>query len=359
MYRAGLRELRLIYSAKPRWYFRTAEKALIKIMSSYIELFGVEKFMIGFSSPIFFDALAASAYLDELGGGATAVIAAILKNFIRPEMGLAVIGGKRPKGYKVPEELDRIAEIFNFDEDLVNRLKYASRMVAKVDSAAIQDGFQLYLHVMLVSMDGEWVIVQQGIKPMTNLVRRYHWISKGLRSFVEEPHSGIVSTSREELVLDMTDEDSRDARRVCVEAINHDLSSLRRFYRGPPTGQLTLTDLDGQEHSQHVIDIPRIKWSTIVMANKRSPRDFEELLALRGVGPATIRFLAAACMELYQVYPSLRDPAMLFEELPNHVDEDRWVYELIEAIQESDLTLAEKRKSLSRISGVFSTITYS
>jgi len=353
MYRAGLRELRLLYASKPKWYFRAVEKALTQIVESYIGLFGAKKFMFGLASPVFFDGLAASAYLDELEGGATSIIATILKDFIRPEMGLAVVGGKKPKGYKVPEELDRVAEIFGFDEKTLAALKYASRMVAKVDSAAIQDGFELYIHLMILSEDGEWVIIQQGLKPVTNLVRRYHWASVNLRSFVEEPHSGIVSTERQDLVIDMTNRESSEARITCVEAVNNDLPSLRKLYERLPPGQSTLLDFDAHEGRKCPFSIPKIKWSTLLKINRNAPTSFEELLSLQGVGPATIRFLAAASIELYDVYPSLNDPAILFREVPMRMGEDKWLYELVDAIKSSGLSFIEKKKSLSRLSNVF------
>ncbi len=355
MYRAGLRELKLLYASKPRWYFKIVEKTLTEIIASYIALFDAKRFMAGLASPAFFDGLAASAWLDELGGGATTIIATTLKNFIRDEMGLAVVGGKRPRGYKVPEELERLVQVFGFDEDLIARLKYASRMVAKVDNAAIQDGFQLYLHLMLVSYDGEWVIIQQGIKPMTNIVRRYHWISTGLRSFVEEPHSGIVSASREGLVLDMTSRESADARRTCVEAVNGDLKSLKKLNQFP-SGQLTLMNLDAHESRKCPFTIPRISWSTLQKIHDQSPCSYEDLLAFRGVGPSMVRFLAAASIELYDVYPSLKDPAILFSEVPEKSRlraGEKWLYELVEAIKASRLTLTEKRKAFSRLSSVF------
>ncbi len=355
MYRAGLRELKLIYSSKPKWYFRVVERTLTEIISSYITLFGEKKFMAGLASPVFFDGLAASAWLDELGGGATTIVATTLKNFIREETGLAVIGGKRPEGYRVPQELERLAEVFGFDKQLIERLKYASRMVAKVDNAAIQDGFQLYLHLMIVSYDGEWIIIQQGIKPMTNRVRRYHWISIGLKSFVEEPHSGIVSASREGLVIDMTSRDSADARKVCLEAVNDDLKSLKKLNQ-LPSGQLTLMDLDAHESRKCPFSIPRISWSTLQKIHELSPRSYEELLSLHGVGPSLVRFLAAASIELYDVYPSLKDPAMLFSEVLERSrlrDEERWLYELVEAIKASELSLTEKKKAFNRLSNVF------
>jgi hypothetical protein len=356
MYRAGLRELKLIYSSKPRWYFRQAERILTAILESYLSIFEPKRFLRALASPIFFDGLVASASLDELGGGATTIVAATLKNFMRPDSGLAVVGGKRPHGYRVPEELDELAKIFGFDERTLERLKYASRMVAKVDNAAIQDGFQLYLHIMIVSWDGEWVIIQQGLKPMTNLVRRYHWISMGLRSFVEEPHSGIVSAAREEVVLDMTSRDSRESRKACVEAVNHDIEALKRFSRGISRGQSTLMEFDAGEPRKFPLSIPRVGCSSLLAIHEASPKDYEELLAIRGVGPNMVRFLAAAAAALYDAPPSFRDPAILFSELPARVDADKLLYELVEAIKASKLSFAEKSKSLSRLTSVFKSL---
>ncbi|MEM0329386.1 MAG: DUF763 domain-containing protein [Nitrososphaerota archaeon] len=353
MYRAGLRELKLIYSSKPKWYFRQAERILTAILESYLSIFEPKKLLRALASPTFFDGLVASASLDELGGGATSIVAVTLKNFIRPDSGLAVVGGKRPHGYKVPEELDALASIFGFDEKTLERLKYASRMVAKVDSAAIQDGFQLYLHLMIVSWDGAWVIIQQGIKPMTNLVRRYHWISAQLRSFVEEPHSGIVSAAREEIVLDMTSRDSRESRKACVEAVNNDIEALKRFSRGIAGGQSTLIEFDAGEPRKFPLSIPKVSWSSLLAIHESSPEDYEALLAIRGVGPSMVRFLAAAAAALYDAPPSFRDPAILFSELPVKMGTDKPLYELVEAIKNSRLSFAEKRKALNRLISVF------
>jgi hypothetical protein len=356
MYRAGLREFKFIYSSKPRWYFRQAERILTAILESYLSIFEPKKLLKALASPTFFDGLVASASLDELGGGATTIVAVTLKNFIRPDSGLAVAGGKRPHGYKVPEELEELASIFGFDEKTLEKLKYASRLVAKVDNAAIQDGFQLYLHIMVVSWDAEWVIIQQGLKPMTNLVRRYHWISMGLRGFVEEPHSGIVSAAREEVVLDMTSRDSRESRKACVEAVNRDIDVLKRFSNGVSRGQSTLMEFDAGELRRFPLSIPRVGCSSLLAIHEASPRNYEELLAIHGVGPSMVRFLAAAAAALYDAPPSFRDPAILFSELPAKMGADKPLYELVEAIKASRLSFAEKGKALSRLTSVFKSL---
>ncbi len=356
MYRAGLRDLRITYVYKPKWYFRKAEEALKSVVESYIGLFGSRRFLAAFSSPIFFDALAASAYLDELGGGATSIIAVTLKNHLRPEAGLMVLGGKQPISYRVPEELERAGELLGLSEREVERLKYSSRMVAKVDSAAIQDGFKLYIHVMLVSAEAEWSVVQQAIRPMTNIVRRYHWASMKVRSFIEEPHSGIVSEERRRVVLDMTSRRSRESRKACVEAVNQDLRGLKRFSTSLPSGQLTLLDFGeaAERSGDEALTVPRIKWSTITRIHRMAPRDFEELLSIQGVGPATVRFLAYACMSLYGVKPSLSDPATLFNEVRCSREDRRYLEELAEAIDSSSLPEEKKRRSLSRVSALLS-----
>lgn len=329
------------------------------VVESYLALFGVKRFLRALASPIFFDALAASSYLDELEGGATTVLAIALKNFLRPETGLAVVGGKRRQRFMVPEELEGVAESFGFDEEVLERLKYASRMVAKVDDVAIQDGYPLYFHLMVVSSDGEWSIIQQGVKGMTGLVRRYHWSSSGLVSFVVEPHSGIISSSRMETVLDMTDGKSEEARRSCVELVNTDLRRLRRLYLSrAPKSQLTLKDFSGDREKEVKLEIPKIKWSTIKALGREGVKDFEELLAYRGVGAQTLSFLVIAVIELYGVYPSFEDPAILFEEAyksPNAF-EDRWLYEVMDAVKEAAMPMAQRRRSLGRISALFQLI---
>lgn len=351
MYRSGLKDLEIHYTYKSKWYFERAEKILTALVDSYLSLHGPKRFLRGLSSPIFFDALSVASFLDELEGGATAIMATIFKNIIKPEIGLAVVGGKRIEGYRVPAELDIIGREFSFSSEKLEELKYASRMVAKVDNVAIQDGFPLYFHLMVVSNDGEWTIIQQGIKVLEGLVRRYHWTSIKLKSFVEEPHTGIISAHREKIVIDMTSMKSEDARKICVELVTHDFKKLRRLHENFSKGiQLRLTDLE-EPHRNIQLEIPSIKWVYLQSLSKKQPRDFEELLSHRGVGMQTLRFLVFACIQLYQVYPSFEDPALSFEEAYRLAEtlDDKWIYEVMDALKESSLEMFLKKVSYNRL----------
>ncbi|MEM4693640.1 MAG: DUF763 domain-containing protein [Nitrososphaerota archaeon] len=356
MYRSGLRDLEIHYVSNPRWYFSRAEKILIPIVESYIELYGIKKFLRGLASPIFFDALTVASHLDEIEGASTTLVTIVLKQVLIPDTGLAEVRDKRTEGYRVPVELEKVGKIFGFSEKKMEYLKYVSRIVAKVDNVAIQDGFELYFHLMVLSSDGEWTIIQQGIKSLENLVRRYHWTSINIKNFIEEPHTGIVAMRKEEHVIDMTSRRSRESRESIVQLVTKDTSKLKGFYRySQSKGQLTLLD---QEFGDNVrFEIPKINWSNIESLIKQQPKDFEELLLHRGVGIKTMRFLVFASIEVYHVKPSFEDPAIILKELykPQNMHEDRWIYEMMDAVRESSLEMFMKKTCLNRLYNFFFT----
>ncbi len=240
----------------------------------------------------------------------------------------------------------------------MEKLKYASRMVAKVDNVAIQDGFPLYFHLMIVSKDGEWTVIQQGIKTLEGLVRRYHWTSVKVRSFVEEPHTGIISAHKEKIVIDMTSMKSDDCRKACVEIVTHDLKKLKRLHESFLKGaQMKLTELEDPIENIK-LEAPNIKWVNLQSLSKMNPKNFEELLSYKGVGIQTMRFLVFACIQLYGVYPSLEDPAISIDEAYK-LDEnqnDKWIYEVMDALKESSLEIFLKKVSYNRLSNLLYTI---
>lgn len=121
--------------------------------------------------------------------------------------------------------------MFNFSTARVGKLKYASKMAAKVDNTAIQAGYQLYHHMFFVSERGEWTVVQQGVNPEAKTARRYHWLSSRVNSFVEEPHIGIVGETVHTQVLDMTSQQSSECRKVCTDLAAEPPEKVKRQYR--------------------------------------------------------------------------------------------------------------------------------
>jgi hypothetical protein len=229
-------------------------------------------------------------------------------------------------------------------------------MVAKTDSVALQDGFDLYFHMMLVSHSGLWSVIQQSINPYTNSVRRYHWFSGKLRSFVEEPHTGIVSEEKRLRVLDMTAEASRQSRKASLELLDEDISRLRRIYLYTSTpGQSTLDD-ESRQVADFLKPVGRVNWSLLCTLQKEPPRNYEELIAVKMVGREIVRLLAFGGYVLHGVRPSLADPAITPAEIRERYSESQLLWRLqqvVDAVRNSQLPPELKRHGLTRLAEVF------
>jgi hypothetical protein len=239
---------------------------------------------------------------------------------------MAVAGGKGARSRRTPQELQIIAQQQRLGEETAQELIRASRMVAKVDSAALQDGYQLYHHAFFLDTDeGNWTVVQQGMNEETRTSRRYHWISKDLKSFVDEPHSGLFSRNRQQLVLDMTSRESQDCRAASTviacetrpEALqrqfdaykaqfSYQKTTLEWWFEGPQT-TLTAPSLI----PYHEVFPAKMNWRAVNQIFDAQPVNFEELLAIQGVGASTIRGLALLSEIVYGNAPSWQDPVRM------------------------------------------------
>ncbi|MCS7135667.1 MAG: DUF763 domain-containing protein [Nitrososphaerota archaeon] len=354
MYRAGIRELEASYKKQSCYYYKIARSIIQSVTKAFIDNHSPSKFIRILASPLCFDLLTVIAELEELGSGSTTITGAILKDVLTPADGVIILGGKSIARFDVPNELDSVAAELGLTNEEVERLKYCSRMVAKVDEAAIQDGFRLYHHMMAVSYDGLWAVVQQGINPITCKARRYHWFSGKVKSFVEEPHEGIVSQEKSKLVLDMTAKESHEARRASIDLIVHDFKKLKHMYG--IARQRTQTNLSLWFDSPRVesfIELPlRINWKLIMSINSNPPSNYEGLLAIKGVGPETVRFLAFGCRWLYGIVPSMNDPAIILDNYADYMlskEEENMVYDIISAVKLSKLPTELKNRVLHKI----------
>ncbi len=360
MYRAGIRELRNRTGRHAVLNYARACGILREISRSYLEIFGPDELVAGLAEPYFMDFLLTPAGLDELGGESTLVFSSILKESLTYSDGVAVLGGKFVARFNVPKELEVAAVHFGFPQSKVDYLKYCSRMAAKIDSVAIQDGFELYFHMMILSVSGVWTIIQQSINPFfadSSIVRRYHWFSGYLRSFVEEPHTGIISHERREIVLDMTARDSEGCRKTSVELVKFDLPKLQRLKDYIHLDKQTrLTDGGRREYVEFLMPRGRINWDLLSKLRESPPDNYEKMLAIQRVGREIVKLLALGSMIYYNTSPSFRDPAYLMDELMAEYDDALVLYRLqqvVDSVRESRLPPELKRHCLNRLSTVY------
>ncbi len=311
-------------------------------------------FLQRLSDPYWFQALGCVLGFDWHSSGVTTTVCGALKVGLagtEADTSVYVAGGKGRASRRTPAELESYADRLGLDGE---RLTHASRMSAKVDSAALQDGYQIYHHAFFFTPTGEWAVVQQGMHEENGSARRYHWLGSRVADFVCEPHSAICSQRREQLVLDLVAQDAAGARSAAA-AVARD---------HPTTVQRELADILRLElpHRHHV-DIrrdvsPRNLASVLLSTYEAQPTDFESLLALRGVGAKAIRALALIAELTHGEPASCRDPARFSfahggkDGHPYPVDRDtydRSIEWLREAVSQARIGHSERLGALRRL----------
>jgi hypothetical protein len=274
-----------------------------EIVVALAEEFSTREVLRRLSDPYWFQALGCLLGFDWHSSGLTTTTCGALKEALKevgPELGLFAAGGKGGVSRRTPQEIEALGDRLAVEP---GQLVYASRMVAKVDSAALQDGFQIYHHVFFFDREGHWAVVQQGMNEATGMARRYHWLSEGLASFVEEPHAAVVG-KKAGLVLNLVAREASPAREVIPELAQRPperlVGELKRAKRLklPRRHELLLSD----------IDPTRIE-TVLLRAYQSGAEDFESLLGVRGLGAKGLRALALLAELLYGAPASFRDPA--------------------------------------------------
>jgi hypothetical protein len=255
--------------------------------------------------------------MDWHSSGITTSVLGALKRGLAPrasELGLHVCGGRGRHSRKTPAELVALGEQVGLDGE---RLATTSRLVAKVDSAAVQDGYELYLHGFIVADDGHWVVVQQGMKGEARQARRYHWLSEGLESFVDAPHSGIEGQAGGRIV-NLTDARAAASRAAQVELLEtlgpdgvaREIAALDAA-AAPEPAQPTLPHLVLPAHHEvreGDVVMTRLR-GNLAAAAEQGPKDFTELLQVAGVGARTVRALALVAEVMHGAPCRFSDPA--------------------------------------------------
>ncbi len=359
MRRAGEAVLPLHRGSVPQRLIRRMVRLADQIAYLIVVEEGPRGLLRKLSDPFWFQSLGCVLGFDWHSSGLTTVTTGVLKMALRIDRhGVAVAGGKGKKSLLTPEEIREIGGRLGFSGSRIEELIYASRMAAKVDNALVQDGYQLYHHAFFLTEKGEWAVVQQGMNPDDRTARRYHWISGGLESFVVEPHSGVVGERRLKNVLNMTAREAEGNRKASVDLVREGPIKLKSLLRSVRPGPLDRW-LGYRTEKVPVLRMPwSINWEAVKKAYEIQPGNYEELVSIRGVGPATIRALSLVAELIYGEPASWRDPVKYTfahggkDGVPYPVDfhtYDETIRTLEEYVKAAEVSEREKLSALRRL----------
>jgi uncharacterized protein len=350
---------------------RLSREIVIYIAGEY----GTQEVLRRLSDPFWFQAFGCVLGFDWHSSGVTTTVCGAVKEGLREvdrEIGLFVAGGKGRTSRKAPTEIDAACDHIGRE---AQPLVYASRTAAKVDSAAVQDGYQLYHHVFFFTSAGDWCVVQQGMSDATRTARRYHWLSEHVESFVDEPHEAVCCDARGEtlnLVAHENDPVRRASAELAAQPPGVTLRALRKVPANagrPPARAATNTLFDGEDapvltmprrhELRPEIDVASPYLERILLKTyERAPEDFETLLGMPGVGAKTLRALALASALVHGTPAVMRDPARFAfahggkDGIPFPVDRqtyDRTIDAFEKALNRSTIDRSEKVSAFRRL----------
>ena len=334
--KTGYADLPLHTGTVPKWLADRMRDLGTQIIEALLIEYGRKEVLRRLSDPLWFQSLGAVLGMDWHSSGITTSVMYALKRGINArakEFGLVICGGRGKYSRETPSQLEYMGEHTGLDAAPLIR---ASKLCAKVDNTAVQDGFQLYLHNFILSADGDWAVVQQGMNSAEKKARRYHWCSQNLKSFTEEPHSGVTGEN-EGKILNLTDANAADTResilnlakdepRIILKEAS-DILRLKAPKDFQEEKQLTLLAESPYKDTQLIIensrncimpahhevraedvDLKRLG-AVLVTAYESQPKDFESLLLTKNLGPRTLQSLTLVSEVIHGTPSRFRDPA--------------------------------------------------
>lgn len=312
--RTGSADLPLHTGRVPPWLASRMARLGAVITQAITHHYGRDEFLQRLSHPFWFQSFGAVMGMDWHSSGVTTSVIGALKRGLKPlegELGIHVCGGRGQHSRKTPDELRLLGERIGIDSAGLTR---ASRLVAKVDSAAVQDGFDLYLHGFFVTSDGTWTVVQQGMNGDRRQARRYHWHSRALTDFVDAPHSAIDGPQQGEIV-NLADRRAKAARGAQLDLLGGlgpdgivaELEAVGNAQSRQPTLPHLFMPAHHDVRSKDVF--MRRLHATLAAAQQQAPADFAELLLTPGVGTRTVRALAMVAEVVHGAPCRFQDPA--------------------------------------------------
>lgn len=300
MKRSGTADLPLHYGKVPPWLYERMSALGLSIIEVILMDYGKDEVLRRLADPFWFQSFGAVMGMDWHSSGITTSVMGALKRSINPNsqtLGLYICGGKGKFSRETPAELIQIADKTGLNG---HELVRASKLSAKVDNTAIQDGYQLYLHNFILSDSGNWSVVQQGMHESDGTARRYHWHSGNIRSFIEEPHTGINGISRGRIV-NLTDADASENRKGILDISHTDSINVMKDF-----SRLILPAHHDVQASD--VDLKRLG-ALLYVTREQQPQNFEDLLMLEGVGPRTMQSLALVSEVIHGAPSRFADPA--------------------------------------------------
>ncbi len=353
--RTGIANLPLHGGRAPRWLFDRMKRLAREIIIVIVKDFGPEEVLKRLSDPYWFQAFGCVLGFDWHSSGVTTTVCGAIKESIKGlerDLGLFAAGGKGAVSRKTPSEIERAGPFISADPE---RLVYASRLSAKVDSAALQDGYNIYHHCFFFTREGSWAVVQQGMNEPKGFARRYHWLGEDVDCFVVEPHSAVCCDSKGK-ALNMVASEAGPARSLVTELSKERPQALLKELE-----RLKTLDMPRRHHTLLEDIHPKRLHTTLLRTYESRPVDFEGLLATPGVGPKTIRALSLVSEIVYGVKNSFRDPVRFSfahggkDGHPYPVDRetyDRTIEFLSTALREARIGLSERKDAFRRLSSL-------
>ncbi len=350
--RTGIAHLPLHGGRAPRWLFERMTRLAREIVCHLVAEHGPEEVLHRLADPYWFQAFGCVLGFDWHSSGLTTTTCGALKEGLRgleDDLGLYVAGGKGAAALRTPHHIEAHCRRLGRDPAL---LVHSSRLVAKVDNAALQDGYRIYHHSFLFTRHGHWAVIQQGMDERDGMARRYHWLSDGLESFVDEPHAAVCCDRRRP-TLNLVARESAAARAAMVEIAATPDREVVCLLPRLPTLELP---------RQHRLDPRRIRpqqlHKILLRTYQHPPEDFAQLLATPGLGPQGLRALALVAELVYGQRAAERDPAAYAfahggkDGTPYPVHRQRYdqtVHLLRKALAQARLGHGERRDALRRL----------
>lgn len=300
MKRSGSADLPLHYGYVPSWLAERMAKLGLAVFEAIAVEFGTSEIISKMSNPFWFQSLGAVMGMDWHSSGITTSVMGALKKSVNPhskELGIYICGGKGKHSLQTPKELLYVGERTGLDGMALGN---HSKLTAKVDNTAIQDGFQLYQHSFIVSHTGAWAVVQQGMNPVSKKARRYHWHSKDLQSFVNEPHTFIYGENQG-AILNLTDRNALETRNRTLEISRENPDKILK--------EINHLVMPGHHDVRaENINLKRLG-AMLWLTHENQPEQFEDLLLLKGMGPRALQSLALVSEVIYGTPARFDDPA--------------------------------------------------